>query len=241
MYWHILCMLTLLKQATKLYSIFFNSSQSRTFKTISNHTKQCCGSGSTWIWIQFAFLNPDPDPWWECVSVYFSSQSSTFCDLKSLIRIRLDAHWFGFLDPDPYPQWDRKLDLDPDQHWNQCRSTTRIQNSCFFLQKYQNSCLNRCRRAFPRVRRCSRSWPREQQTTLLPDSPSSICSSGTTPSRREFSFWTWRSSTCTKEVCCYFLVKIFKGGKAVSEACVVDVDPGDPYLIDFLDPRPVNS
>ncbi len=35
--------------ATNLYLIFFNSSQSRTFKTISTHTKQCCGSESTWI------------------------------------------------------------------------------------------------------------------------------------------------------------------------------------------------
>jgi hypothetical protein len=33
----------------------------------------------------------------------------------------------------------------------------------------------------------------------------------------------------------------FQGSKSLSEACVVDLDPGDPYLIGFLDPRPVNS
>jgi hypothetical protein len=34
--------------------------------------------------------------------------------LKSLIRIRMDPHWFGCLDPDPDPLWDEKL--DPDSH-----------------------------------------------------------------------------------------------------------------------------
>ncbi len=54
--------------------------------------------------------------------LYFSWKNPTFCDAKSLtrIRIRMDPHGFGSLDPDPHC----RQKLDTDSHWNQCGSTT---------------------------------------------------------------------------------------------------------------------
>ncbi len=77
-----------------------------------------------WIRIRIDLVFLDPDPHWECGSVYFSCKNTTFCGFKvwpgsALTRISVVP-----LYPDPDPHLDKELDPDPDPYWNVSGSTT---------------------------------------------------------------------------------------------------------------------